>query len=757
MEQKQLEAETPEPSDDEEEEVEEGGDPVLLLSQLYPEAPLDVAEQQEWHKERDWTMTVRTLQPLNESELPWIAEQRDVLGDELPPDYTRYDPEHLKEYPEQRFAFELVKEHADANFASEEQIEPLPMVIDGAGGCGKSHVLHCIVKAIVGLALFHGFVDRVVVRICAPTGAAASLVYGGTLHSFIWWNPSRPFADFKGEQLTHWQEHVRDLRYLLIDERSLVSGMLMGYLLRRLRQGRPFAAANDPFAGVSIILFGDDFQLPPTNGGRLYDEPFYTYQKRRMFSGDRDHARRIYMERFTTCVQLVTNVRAKGASAEQASFRALQMECLRPCRPTEKWWKYLKQADIKELPAAEQAQWRLKFRLCSTNDKRLCHNIEMLGWISKELREPIATIHAEHPRGGRLAAVGSPAKAQGLILQLSICVGAWVTFNWNGWVSRGIVNGLSGIVLEIVYMPGTAPPTLPLVVFVACAMYRGDSYDKTHATPPCEREDLILGYAGLRAGQAGVVAVQPISRTWDVVVQQSKKTVTCERKQLPLDLAFAKSIHKGQGMSIGEGQGILDGVLDLGETELELGLSYVGVSRFMSLSSMKIIYPMWGRFERIGARLPSDAKHATLQRRATEAVRIEGIVAATKDRHAVVWERCIVWAAEVAEMIEVSEQVQTDEAEERLSDAECMAYVQSATDCCICTALADNVREIPFDEIIKMLSKLLVRDGWCGVTDHDIVGVEESLTSLVREQHMYPSWMLDQDSFHLHHLGDDSD
>ena len=90
MEMERKEAETPEPSGDEEggEEGEEE-DPVLLLSRLYPEAPLDVAEQQDWSNEKDWTDTIRTLQPLEEnSSMPWISLQRDHLGDELSPDST---------------------------------------------------------------------------------------------------------------------------------------------------------------------------------------------------------------------------------------------------------------------------------------------------------------------------------------------------------------------------------------------------------------------------------------------------------------------------------------------------------------------------------------------------------------------------------------------------------------------------------------------------------------------------------------------
>ena len=75
--------------------------------------------------------------------------------------------------------------------------------------------------------------------------------------------------------------------------------------------------------------------------------------KRKVFSAEREKARRLFLDRFHTVVRLVTNVRAKGSSPEQAEFRALQMDCLCPCLPTEEWYEYLKQADLQALPSAQ--------------------------------------------------------------------------------------------------------------------------------------------------------------------------------------------------------------------------------------------------------------------------------------------------------------------------------------------------------------------------------------------------------------------
>jgi hypothetical protein len=75
----------------------------------------------------------------------------------------------------------------------------------------------------------------------------------------------------------------------------------------------------------------------------------------------------------------------------------------------------------------------------------------------------------------------------------------------------------------------------PLWRLQSTTKYRGESYDQLHDVVPDIREEEILGFAGLRAGQTGVIAVQPISRTWMV------GKVKCERMQLPLDIAWAVS------------------------------------------------------------------------------------------------------------------------------------------------------------------------------------------------------------------------
>ena len=105
-------------------------------------------------------------------------------------------------------------------------------------------------------------------------------------------------------------------------------------------------------------------------------------------------------------------------------------------------------------------------------------------------------------------------------------------------------------------------------------------------------------------------------------------TTACWRKQFPLALAWAVTIHKSQGMSIGPGQVWERMVVSLGKRELSAGLSFVAFSRAMNLGC--VLFPQ--------GELPSQERLALcagkcVKARQAEDSRLEALSTPTIARH----------------------------------------------------------------------------------------------------------------------------
>ena len=67
------------------------------------------------------------------------------------------------------------------------------------------------------------------------------------------------------------QNKLKYIKYLIIDEMSMVGRRFLGIIDSRLRQAFP-DQANVPFGGRSIILVGDSGQLPPVGDLPMYSQ-----------------------------------------------------------------------------------------------------------------------------------------------------------------------------------------------------------------------------------------------------------------------------------------------------------------------------------------------------------------------------------------------------------------------------------------------------------------------------------------------------
>ena len=183
----------------------------------------------------------------------------------------------------QRVPFDALREHLRTSMRNRQAgtapPPPFYWFITGGAGTGKSFVigmLHELIRMHHAGGEYHGDV----VALTAPTGIAARNIGGRTLHDLLKlpveacrrrYGGPRPrvvYCSLGGEQLRTLRDSLGNLRFLIIDEISMVSRETMEFVQRRLSE--IMDDADTAFGGVSIIVIGDFFQLPPVEAKFLF-------------------------------------------------------------------------------------------------------------------------------------------------------------------------------------------------------------------------------------------------------------------------------------------------------------------------------------------------------------------------------------------------------------------------------------------------------------------------------------------------------
>ena len=166
---------------------------------------------------------------------------------------------------DQRFAFNKIKDNPNQNF-----------FIQGQAGTGKSTLINYIRKHL----------GREV-AVVAPTGIAAELIGGSTIHRMFKLN-SLPcfrmdiFADY-----TLYEDVVSIVDTLIIDEASMLRADLFDAVDALCKKAKK--DDSKPFGGTQVILVGDLYQLAPVYKYEREDDLLYmmnTYSARKPYFFD---------------------------------------------------------------------------------------------------------------------------------------------------------------------------------------------------------------------------------------------------------------------------------------------------------------------------------------------------------------------------------------------------------------------------------------------------------------------------------------
>ena len=108
------------------------------------------------------------------------------------------------------------------------------MIIQGTTGACKSYLIHCIQHALWVLASK----DNSPLLTVAPTRVSTFNIHASTIHATLR-IPIREMYPLRGQSLLVFQEEMRHVQYLLIDEFSFIGPKLLLKIDSRLCEASP--------------------------------------------------------------------------------------------------------------------------------------------------------------------------------------------------------------------------------------------------------------------------------------------------------------------------------------------------------------------------------------------------------------------------------------------------------------------------------------------------------------------------------------
>ncbi|KAM4062958.1 PIF1-like helicase [Hirsutella rhossiliensis] len=317
--------------------------------------------------------------------------------------------------------------------------------VDGGGGTGKSFLIKVLSSHLQAAALPN---PSPICRV-APTGVASNQIQGSTIHSLLRLPVGGTFTDLPPADAAALQSRLRHIKYLVIDEKSMLGLEQLARIDSRLRQAFP-QRNLEFFGGVSVVLVGDFFQLPPVRQKPLYSTS----------TGLSSLERRgqVAYRLFDRTVFLTTAQRQAGD--DQAQFRQALQE-LRDVKLSIPSWNLLSNRD-------RFASVFYKARVNQYNHEHMVH-----------LNAPAIQVEAKNHGNG--AGQAPSNNAGNLSNKFPVAKGTRVMLTTNLWQSAGLVNGAQGTVYDIAWSAGADPlEDPPAVIMVDFDSYDGPPYLTTN-------------------------------------------------------------------------------------------------------------------------------------------------------------------------------------------------------------------------------------------------------------------------------------
>ncbi|CAB4037856.1 ATP-dependent DNA helicase PIF1, partial [Paramuricea clavata] len=177
----------------------------------------------------------------------------------------------------QRYAYDVVlswcrNKMANRNTLKPSKVDPIHVFVTGGGGAGKSHLIKAIYHTVTKTFRYAPMNSELPsVLLMAPTGVAAININGTTVNTAlaIPRDCGNNVPAMSDKRRTQMRLSLAELKLIIIDEISMVSNMGLLHIHQRLKE--IFVTTNSElFAGISVLVFGDFFQLPPIRSATTF-------------------------------------------------------------------------------------------------------------------------------------------------------------------------------------------------------------------------------------------------------------------------------------------------------------------------------------------------------------------------------------------------------------------------------------------------------------------------------------------------------
>ena len=399
---------------------------------------------------------------------------------------------------------------------------PVHLFLTGGAGVGKTVVVNAIYQAM--LRFYNKGTttnpDDLKVLLAAPTGIAAYLIKGNTLHSLfkIPVNQSLTYKPLTSDKLNTLRCHFSFVKLLIIDEISMVGNRMLSYIHHRLQQ---IMGSTKIFGGLSVLAVGDLFQLKPVFDGWIFENLNQDYGPL---------ATNLWTDNFkvypllqimrqknsTDFALLLNRLRESKHTADDIQLlktRLIDSDVFRPDYP-------LKLPHIYLSNKLDDSHNNLVFETSPGSNKISIQAVDVvLGDVSKEVKNRV-----------KRSIPQTTSKTMGLTLLYKSAVGMRNELTCNVDVEDGLANG-AGCILEAVGSVSDSGKIGHVWV-----QFEDESVGKT-----CRNDNKHLYNSAIKKSWTPIFKVK---RQFPV---GHYKSVMVMREQIPLRSASAKTCHRCQG------------------------------------------------------------------------------------------------------------------------------------------------------------------------------------------------------------------